>query len=133
MKPSVFALLGAALAITCGQAAAAAETGSPAPDCSLNALGDSQRYDTQRFQDKVLYVDFWASWCGPCAKAFPFLNRLHEELNERGLQVIGVNLDEKPDDAERFLARYPAGFPIVSDPAGRARRVSTSRRCPLLT
>ncbi len=85
------------------------------PDCVLTATGDSAGYKLKQFQGKVLYVDFWASWCGPCAKSFPFLNHLDHEFKDRGLQVIGINLDEKPGDAQDFLSQYPAQFMIAAD------------------
>lgn len=66
---------------------------------------------------KVLYIDFWASWCGPCAKSFPFLNDLNQELKANGLEIMGVNLDENSEDAKDFLAKYPANFTILGDVA----------------
>lgn len=85
------------------------------PDCSFAATDDgAASYSLKQFQGKVLYVDFWASWCGPCAKSFPFLNQLNHDFKDRGLQVIGINLDEKPADAQDFLSQYPADFMIAS-------------------
>jgi thiol-disulfide isomerase/thioredoxin len=93
----------------------AAETGKAMPDCALSPLGKSETASLKQFKGKVIYVDFWASWCGPCAKSFPFLNEMHQQLNDKGLQIVGVNLDEKPDDAKAFLAKYPSSFTIMAD------------------
>ena len=93
----------------------AAEIGSNAPDCALTSIDGIQHYDLRQFQGKVLYVDFWASWCPPCAKSFPFMNDLNRDLKESGLQVIGVNLDQAPEDAKAFLAKYPADFTVAAD------------------
>jgi thiol-disulfide isomerase/thioredoxin len=109
------ALFCATLALTPIQTVIAAETGSKAPDCTLMSIGNAQHYNLQQFHGKVLYVDFWASWCGPCAKSFPFLNELDRDLKDNGLQVIGVNLDQAPEDAKTFLAKYPANFTVVAD------------------
>jgi thiol-disulfide isomerase/thioredoxin len=115
MKQSGPILLFMLLALLPVQFAMAVETGGKAPECSLTGIGDAAPYDTKQFQGKVVYVDFWASWCGPCAKSFPFLNQLHAELKDKGLQIIGVNLDENPEDAKAFLGKYPAGFAVAAD------------------
>ena len=115
MNQRILALLCAALALTPIQTIVAAEIGSKAPDCALTSINDTQRYDLQQFHGKVLYVDFWASWCPPCAKSFPFLNDLDRDLKDSGLQVIGVNLDQTPEDAKTFLAKYPANFTVAAD------------------
>jgi peroxiredoxin len=93
----------------------AAKQGDVSPDCTLNALDNSKRYDLKQFAGKVLYVDFWASWCAPCAKSFPFLNELHKKYQSRGLEVLAINLDEQPADAHAFLSAHPAEFAIASD------------------
>lgn len=70
------------------------------------------------YAGKVVYVDFWASWCTPCAESFPWLNTLEKKFGSR-LAVVGVNVDESSADADRFLKRHPAQFDIVRDPQGR--------------
>ena len=87
----------------------------PAPACNLTALNGAPANSLQALKGEVLYVDFWASWCPPCIQSFPFLTGLQQEYGERGLRVVGVNLDEKIVDAEKFLSDYPAGFTIVAD------------------
>lgn len=69
------------------------------------------------YAGRVMYVDFWASWCAPCAQSFPWLNEMHERYGDR-LTVIGVNVDTSDADAQRFLSRHPAQFQIVRDPRG---------------
>lgn len=87
----------------------------PAPVCNLTALDGVPVDSLQALKGEVVYVDFWASWCPPCIQSFPFLTGLQQEYGERGLRVVGVNLDEKVADAEKFLSDYPAGFSIVAD------------------
>jgi thiol-disulfide isomerase/thioredoxin len=93
----------------------AVEAGQPLPKCAVSAIGENQSLDLNQYKGKVLYVDFWASWCGPCAKSFPFMNELHQQLKDQGLQIVGVNLDENTDDAKAFLAKYPASFTVMAD------------------
>ena len=67
---------------------------------------------------RLVYLDFWASWCVPCRHSFPWLNEMQEKYREDGLVVIGINLDREADKAEKFLDKYPARFSLVSDPDG---------------
>jgi len=64
---------------------------------------------------KIVLLDFWASWCGPCAKSFPSLDALYKEYRERGVVVLGINLDEDPAAMGAFLKKRPVSFPIVRD------------------
>jgi thiol-disulfide isomerase/thioredoxin len=93
----------------------AAEVGNPMPACLVSTLGETKTEDLQKYKGQVLYVDFWASWCIPCAHSFPFLNELHEQFKDKGLQIVGINMDENVDDAKAFLAKFPARFTVVAD------------------
>ena len=90
--------------------AKAASLPRPAPNCSLHLPGVAS---INQLRGKVVYVDFWASWCVSCLASFPFMDRMQRELGARGLQVIAVNLDQRPADANRFLAAHHVSFPIV--------------------
>ena len=81
----------------------------------LNA--DINALDLARYDGKVVLVDFWASWCVPCRRSFPWMNDMHREYADNGLVIIAVNLDRDTQDAAAFLARYPASFEITYDPA----------------
>lgn len=90
------------------------------PDCALVSLTDASRpVPLSDLRGRVVLVDFWASWCAPCAKSFPFLNALDRAYRDRGLRVVGINVDERPEDARRFLARFPASFTVAVDRTGR--------------
>jgi len=67
---------------------------------------------------KVVWVDFWASWCAPCRRSFPWMNEMLERYEGQGLQIIGVNVDKEMKLAEDFLAETPAQFDLRYDPAG---------------
>lgn len=74
--------------------------------------------DLESYRGKVVYLDFWASWCQPCAQSFPFLDDLFRQHQSRGLVVVGVNVDTERALADRFLARHPVSFSMVFDPTG---------------
>jgi thiol-disulfide isomerase/thioredoxin len=74
--------------------------------------------DLSAYRGKVVYVDFWASWCGPCKQSFPWLDNLVREYASRDFVVVGINVDKNRDLAERFLNDFHAEFPIVYDPTG---------------
>jgi thiol-disulfide isomerase/thioredoxin len=68
---------------------------------------------------KVLWVDFWASWCAPCRRSFPWLNKMQRKYSGQGLAIIAVNLDKDRKLADAFLAETPAHFDVRYDPSGR--------------
>jgi thiol-disulfide isomerase/thioredoxin len=72
----------------------------------------------QQHQGKVIFLDFWASWCVPCRKSFPWLNTMQKNLQKEGFVVISVNLDRKKTFSEAFLESTPAKFPIIYDHQG---------------
>lgn len=112
IKFLVFASLLLILTVT---SVMAEHVGDMSPACKLSALDGTAVHNLEELQGKVVYVDFWASWCPPCVKSFPFLTQLNHDLKDQGLQVIGVNLDEKVADAETFLERFPVDFAIALD------------------
>jgi cytochrome c biogenesis protein CcmG/thiol:disulfide interchange protein DsbE len=74
--------------------------------------------DLSAYRGKVVYLDFWASWCAPCRESFPWLGDLVHEYGAQNLVVIAVNVDHDRQRAERFLSATPANFPIIYDPHG---------------
>ncbi len=93
----------------------AVEVGVPAPACALRPFSEAPEVLTAQLIGKVVVIDFWASWCGPCAKSFPFLNELVREHRDDAVHVLGVNMDEHRTDAEGFLKRHPNLFQIATD------------------
>jgi len=75
-------------------------------------------FNLSKYNGKVVIVDFWASWCVPCRRSFPWMNAMQEKYAADGLIIIAVNLDRNAEDAARFLEKYPANFEITYDPEG---------------
>lgn len=104
-------------AIALAAGAAAASIGETAPAFALpTASGDNVALD--KLRGRVVYVDFWASWCAPCRRSFPWMNEMQQKYGARGLTIVGINVDKRRADAERFLQHTPAAFTVVYDEAG---------------
>lgn len=70
------------------------------------------------YEGKVVYLDFWASWCGPCGESFPWLNEMQAKYG-KDMTIVGINVDADARAADKFLQKHPARFDIVKDPAGQ--------------
>jgi len=105
----------AILLVTCS-VANAVEVGDVAPPLRAQDA-DGRWHHLPELRGKVVYVDFWASWCAPCRKSMPMLDRLQHQWSE-DLVVVGVNVDAKRGDALGFLKSTPVTFPILFDPRG---------------
>ncbi|WP_158771336.1 TlpA disulfide reductase family protein [Paraglaciecola sp. L1A13] len=89
---------------------------SVAPNFSLTV--NSVPVELSELKGKVVYIDFWASWCKPCRQSFPWLNDMQQKYAKQGLVVVAVNLDTEAELVNAFLEKIPANFPIVLDPDG---------------
>jgi thiol-disulfide isomerase/thioredoxin len=69
---------------------------------------------------KVVLVDFWASWCGPCKESFPALNRLQSKYSSKGLVIIGVGVDDDAAKYKSFAEKMGAAFPLAHDAEHKA-------------
>lgn len=99
--------------------AAPVQEGETAPAFALPSLTESGRtIELASLRGKVVYVDFWASWCGPCRISFPMIDDIREELGERGFEVVAVNVDEYEEDALGFLEELPVSYLVVRDASG---------------
>jgi cytochrome c biogenesis protein CcmG, thiol:disulfide interchange protein DsbE len=102
MRSSIFT------AFLCCTVLAAARADSPA-DSPVDIAG---------LRGRVVYLDFWASWCLPCKQSFPWMQRLNDAYQAEGLSILAVNLDADRADADKFLRRFHPTFDVRFDPRG---------------
>ena len=118
------AIVTAALAVVLSASAlpvSAARVTSLAPGATAPAFTLPARegeVSLEALKGKVVYVDFWASWCEPCRRSFAWMNTLHEKYGDH-LAIVAIDLDRRREDAEGFLAKNPVPFSIAFDPAGK--------------
>lgn len=116
-RRSAFALVLVALLAVPLMAAAPKDTAKDAPDITLTTLS-GQAIRLADLKGHVALLDFWASWCIPCRKAFPEIEALRRELEPQGLTVIAVNVDEDQKNMHAFLGQFPHAMTIALDPKG---------------
>ncbi len=81
--------------------------------------GDNGKVKLSDYRNKVVYVDFWASWCKPCQKSFSFMNDMEARYGKKGFKIIAINLDSDRSAAKSFLKKHPATFTIAYDEEGK--------------
>ncbi len=116
------AWLAAALGLAAGNAQGALATAAKAPDFTLPTIGGTNlRLQEQR--GRVVMVNFWATWCGPCRVEMPHLNRLYDKYRNSGFVLLGVNIDEEPRKAADLAAKLGLRFPVLFDAEKKVSRL----------
>jgi cytochrome c biogenesis protein CcmG/thiol:disulfide interchange protein DsbE len=87
--------------------------------CSVStAVRADVPVDLNSFRGRVVYLDFWASWCAPCRQSFPWMQEMQETYGRQGLAIVAVDVDKSQSDAQKFLAEFHPTFDVRFDPKG---------------
>jgi thiol-disulfide isomerase/thioredoxin len=86
--------------------------------------------DLAQLQGKVVYLDFWASWCDPCRDSFPWMAEMKEKYGSDGLEVVAVNLDKEKELADKFLSTMNVNFVVAFDASGKSAEKYKLRGMP---
>lgn len=95
-----------------------AEAAKKAPAFKLQGM-DGQSLSLDQLKGEVVYLDFWATWCPPCRKSFPWMEQMHKRYKDLGLKIVAVSLDGKRGVITKFLKENPVSFTILQDPNGK--------------
>jgi thiol-disulfide isomerase/thioredoxin len=95
----------------------------PAPDFTLAEIGTGKNFKLSEQKGKVVLIDFWATWCGPCRMAIPHLIELQNEYKSKGFTLVGVSLDQQGEAVVRpFYKSWKMNYPVVVDQQGEVAR-----------
>ena len=118
--------------IFCLNQAIGVEEGEQAPYLSLPQLQLEGDVSLADYKGKIVYLDFWASWCAPCLVSMPIMNEMRNRLQREGMafEVIAINVDSDPEDGIDFLIDKPVDFIVLTDPEGISPADYTVRGMP---
>jgi len=101
-----------------GEAASGNQVGAPVPEIKVDSLG-GKKIDVASFRGRVLLLDVWASWCGPCKQELPMLDAMARRLKAQGIDVLAVSVDQERANVDKFLKGHGKwALTIAHDPAG---------------
>jgi len=89
---------------------------------SVAGQAQSTTLDLSELRGRVVYVDFWASWCGPCKQSFPYMANLTRQYSSRDFAVVTINVDRQRGQADAFLRKMGSSLPVVYDTSGDLAR-----------
>jgi cytochrome c biogenesis protein CcmG/thiol:disulfide interchange protein DsbE len=116
LQRPILAILAVLLAVlTFPGQAHALKPNDAAPEIETRLVAEATAFKLSALRGKVVYVDFWASWCAPCRVSFPILDALGAKHGAQGFAVVGVNQDDAAKDRDAFMKRVPVKFTLVED------------------
>jgi cytochrome c biogenesis protein CcmG/thiol:disulfide interchange protein DsbE len=95
-----------------------ASAADKAPDFVGLDIIDEKPLHLSDYLGKVVYIDFWASWCPPCLLSLPAYEKMRAEIGTEEFEIIAINVDEDPENGIFFLEDHPVSYPVLKDPEG---------------
>jgi len=83
-----------------------------APDFTLTAMNDSM-YTLSKLEGKVVLINFWATWCGPCRMEIPEFNEMHKSYHEKGLEILGISVSDNKKQLKNFAKSFAVNYPLL--------------------
>ena len=83
-----------------------------APDFTLQTVNDSS-YTLSKMEGKVVLINFWATWCGPCRMEIPEFNQLYNSYYEKGLEILGISISDNKKQLKNFTKSFAVNYPIL--------------------
>ncbi len=102
----------------------------PAPDFSLPTFPDDSTVSLADLKGRVVLLDFWATWCPPCRKSFPWMDEMNLRYKDDGLSIVAVSVDKKRGLIEKFIKQMEPDFTIAHDPTGAVAKTYKLRGMP---
>ena len=103
---------------------------SAAPDFSLPMINKEGKVNLKDLRGRVVYVDFWATWCPPCRKSFPWMEEMHTRYHDDGLTIVAISVDAKYELAENFIRELKPSFISAHDPGKKTAKLYKLRAMP---
>jgi thiol-disulfide isomerase/thioredoxin len=101
-----------------------------ATDFDLPLVSSTGTVDLKGLRGHVVYLDFWATWCAPCRKSFPWMDQMHERYKDKGLSIVAVSVDKKVTQIKKFIATLQPEFIIAHDLNGDTAKAYQLRGMP---
>ncbi len=130
MQLTISAKIFALLLFVIGLQATSGLADQLAPSFGGASLVDGRTINLSDFRGKLVYLDFWASWCPPCRECLPIYDELRRQVGSTNFEVIAVNIDDPSEDGRKFLREHPVSYPTIADPQGRIARQFNIKAMP---
>ena len=101
-----------------------------APDFTVRSLDGTRDIKLSNYRGHVVYLDFWASWCGPCRKSMPVMELLSQRYADKGLVVLAVSVDEELQQAREFAGRWTLSYELAHSADGKVAEAYSLRGMP---